>query len=200
MKPLVCLDIDGVLNSSQWFKYCHKHGLGNKWPEMHLDPKLCRMLQGFLRSNGANLLITSTWRLMMSPEEMVKVLGAKRLTAPIVGFTPELKFDLMDEDQEELQYDSGRGLEIQWWLQTHAPDNWQEIPLVILDDDQDIGCLRPRWVRINRERGLTRADLRTARWFMDRPLGVWPWEHNALQFPLRKKSWAKAGSSFVPSE
>ncbi len=146
---VVFLDIDGVLNSATWFR---EHGESVLDDAGHLDPAACVRVQRLCEVTGAEIVISSTWRLLYPLAGLRTVLASRGLTAQILGVTPDLSAD--------------RGEEIQRWL-----DNVRSVPrtsacrpltvegIVILDDDADMLHLLPWLVKTRFEAGLTEADV-----------------------------------------
>lgn len=123
------LDIDGVLATSGTYRKA-------KWKEGHdpgplLSPLLAERVNRLCRLAGAELVISSSWRLQHSLGELRNWFDAVDLDAPIIGRTPSS--------------DTGhRGFEIGCWLKDHQVNPNQ---IVILDDDTDIKPYTHRWIQ-----------------------------------------------------
>jgi hypothetical protein len=94
-------DIDGVLNPhwrTKWSK-----------PAISIYNQLCEQFD-------LKIVITSTWRLNHTIEELQEIFTKQGITTPIYDFTPHI-------DQAD------RGIEIKEWLNNNAVDNF-----VIIDD------------------------------------------------------------------
>jgi len=131
LKFLVFLDFDGVLNSkvsSIRFEDPRIFGLEN-----------VTALNHFLAQTGARIVVSSTWRIGLSIEDLQEILDRSRIWGEVVGKTPRLW--------------KKRGFEIQQWLDENP--EWQDASFVILDDDSDMEHLLPRLVKVNNEVGLT---------------------------------------------
>jgi len=130
-KQLVFLDIDGVLNSDAFFARC---------PDAHIDRDLDReavaRLEWLCSEGEAAIVISSTWRLDMSLDELRDVLAGHGLRAPVIGVTPTLLTE--------------RGEEIRAWLRDNP--GWRSY--VILDDRADMGRLGRRLVQTRMHDGL----------------------------------------------
>ena len=144
-KNLLFLDIDGVLNSQAWFSKnidVIKSDPSNSFH--HLDPEACLCLQQALNQVGnVSIVLSSTWRLLHTPEQMSDWFLTNGLTCPLIGYTPYL--GLPDELKDQHSFIK-RGLEIQWWLRNFACANGEVFPdisVAILDDDADMGDLLP---------------------------------------------------------
>lgn len=143
--PIVFLDIDGVLNSRQWLTRERVDDPFRPYDD-ELDPDAIRRLNRLCHETGARIVISSTWRLGYHDCESLLLGFAKhRMTAPIVGMTPDL-------------CGRPRGEEIAAWIGDNSPDS----PFVILDDDSDMGELAIRLIKTSFETGLTDADVERA--------------------------------------
>jgi hypothetical protein len=130
------LDVDGVLNSAEWF--AKQPAMSPKMPLFlcAVDPKPVRRIQNVLSATGAVIVLSSTWRLV---PEYVQVLRAAGL--PIHDVTPRIP-------------DVPRWQEILSWLRCRdaAP-----VQFAILDDDPDAGdhpMLAPYFVRTHWKYGM----------------------------------------------
>lgn len=148
---LIFLDIDGVLNSQQW---------------MMRQPKTCNFLREvdrdavallteLVQRTGANIVVSSSWRIIHSLSNIRGVLHTAGFPhpVPIIAKTPRLPS--RDHEGRRLY----RGDEIQAWL-----DAYKE-PIesfVILDDDSDMAHLAPRLVQTSNLWGLEREHVERA--------------------------------------
>lgn len=131
---VIFLDVDGVLNRC-----------GKSFND--LEPELVARLVHIVRETGADVCVSSTWR-------MFPFLLDGRLTPELarhnifpVGTTPDLcskKFG------GTIWAASTRGEEIAAWLKDHP----QYTQFVILDDNADMGDLLPHLVRTDSFTGL----------------------------------------------
>ena len=131
---VIFLDIDGVLNYRGMSDVC---------------PKAVSLLNDLLEKTGANIVISSSWRIYMSMirirEELV---GAGfRFTERIIGSTPCVP-------------ERERGYEIKLWLKQVPVDKF-----VILDDCDDVGNLFPFLVKTDTFIGLQQVHV-------DKALGI----------------------------
>lgn len=135
------LDIDGVLNSTDWWirrNAMHEAGTMPMYSQIHqcshhrdqLDPEAVERLNRIIRESQARVVVSSTWRNNRTIEELQFQLADVGFLGEVVGKTPSF------------QGDRERGLEIQKWLDQWAPCS----PFVILDDDGDMAHLQSRWV------------------------------------------------------
>lgn len=126
MNKFIFLDIDGVLNSEQY--YIEKseserlrelklegviaYGLAN------IDSKAVSLLNKITDETGAKIVISSCWRGAPSLYTILKLAG---ITSPIYGETPRLE-------------NRWRGMEINKWLEGIK----EPYKYVIIDDDNDM--------------------------------------------------------------
>ena len=110
---IIFLDIDGVLNSE-----LHVHEMGEAWDGNQIDPKTVIRLNKITDATNARIVVSSSWRVCHSLEELRFILKAAGISAEIIGVTPILRSD--------------RANEIWEWLDNNKDiDNY-----VILDDDR----------------------------------------------------------------
>lgn len=81
---ILFLDIDGVLNSDQWFLNVDSTpGQAGK-----LDPRACALLEQAIRQTGCQLVLSSSWRSSMSAQDVETLLHARGVpSAKVVGLT-----------------------------------------------------------------------------------------------------------------
>jgi hypothetical protein len=149
-KPLIViifLDIDGVLNSTEWSEWRPLRGFipprlaQEALDEEQIDPNCVERLRNVVQLTGARLVMMSTWRHRMSVPEFVRLFALYGWEeAPVIGVTPRIAGLI-------------RGDEVEAWLS----NNEYAGPYVCVDDDEDFRVGQPL-VRINREFGLTRRD------------------------------------------
>jgi hypothetical protein len=132
---IVFLDIDGVLNSEQ--------SRDESGSLIEFSKKAVANLNEILSSTSALIVISSSWRIDWTLEEISRHLVRQGVASPkIVGKTPELA-------------DQPRGHEIQAWLDD-APFPVQSF--VILDDRDDLHPNRLRHIQTDPAEGLTAHD------------------------------------------
>jgi hypothetical protein len=139
MKKFIFLDIDGVLNSWHWWQI-------RTDKKDHLDPDQCKLVNDFCLAENAQIIISSTWRILQSLSDIRAFLIKKGCTAPITGKTPRF--------HPPLEIDSsihGRGLEIQLFLRNY---DLSDTGIVIFDDDSNMSDLKPFLVQTDFSDGL----------------------------------------------
>ena len=152
--PIIFLDIDGVINSHDWWE--RRKGIVPRESRglYDLDPLACLRLQDICEGTKASLVLTSTWRLNRSLAAVQKLFVQRGITAPLIGRTPSLRHH--EADFEEPWSRMGRGLEVQWWLRTYLGDEGTcNAKFVCLDDDKDFGDLLGKLVQTRMATGLT---------------------------------------------
>jgi HAD domain in Swiss Army Knife RNA repair proteins len=155
---IVFLDIDGVLNDNTFDAEAESSTL---------RPAAVERLREILRATGAKVVLTSSWRYLITAgamtvegfEYLLRTHGLPK--GSLVGHTP---------CDEELP---GRGAQIRRWLEAHgAVDAW-----VALDDDPlELGADSWRHVRTQRGVGLTAADVRQSIEVLGRSVDARPQE------------------------
>ena len=156
---VVVLDFDGVICTSGTYKRARVELVPQAWGsptktwthpgEDLLCADLAANVQELCVKAGAQIVLSTSWRNMYPLETLKGWLAAKRLTAEIVGVTPDL-------------FGKRRGMEIDAWMAANgrtAPD------IVILEDEEDVAPYRGRQIQtcFNGSRpGFTRRHLARA--------------------------------------
>ncbi|MBV6512117.1 MAG: hypothetical protein FMNOHCHN_01607 [Ignavibacteriaceae bacterium] len=119
-KPIVFLDIDGVLNSTD-FAINRK----TKTKHRHID-QIDERAVGFLNEiSDWNFVLSSSWRRFISLDEMNEILKTKGFNGQILDKTPVL------------EHPNLRGNEIYSWVHSHIVNGSDFDNYVIFDDDSD---------------------------------------------------------------
>jgi hypothetical protein len=119
---IIFLDIDGVLNSVDFFK--HRRNKDEDRFESDIDPRTIEWLNDFLGEDGL-VVVSSTWRLSHTKEQLQTILEKRGFTGKIIGCTVNLN----------LSY--GRGLEIKKWIGDNIDESSDFNRYVIFDDSSD---------------------------------------------------------------
>lgn len=132
MEKVIFLDIDGVLNSRQWFMNEYSK---NK-PRFQIDPKTIKRLNHIIYKTSAKIVISSTWRSGREIDWFNWVFNLHGFNGLVIGKTP-----IINHDKVIIP----RGIEIMEFYGTHYgyPAYFKEHPsrlysYVILDDDSDM--------------------------------------------------------------
>jgi hypothetical protein len=153
---ILFLDIDGVLNSQNWFKseaferaratFKEKRMAGSnertaaELRACHIDPDALTLLKKCIQDLKLTVVLSSTWRTLPSGIEALKQAGLS-----FIGMTPEIS--------------STRGLEIQAWIdQNNVTGNF-----AILDDDDNMEHLHPHLIQTFFCTGFTEREARQLR-------------------------------------
>ena len=163
---ILFLDIDGVLNSKQAFKFWHHHRDQKRWENglehykgtlfQYLAQEFCPIclsnLEWIMREvEDLRIVVSSTWRLGKTVEMLKEIFEFSPIIAnAILDKTPRLE-------------DRIRGHEIQEWLDEQAFARIEKF--VIVDDDSDMDHLMDRLVKTDNNVGL---DYNKAREIIDR--------------------------------
>jgi len=115
---IIFLDIDGVLNSKDYYKKVNMRI--NNWDRF--DPETVKLIKALLEEFNAKIVITSSWRF-----------GAKDLLMKELKKTRLLEY-LYKNWETPMIYGGTRGQEIKQWLDKHPEVN----SYVIMDDRDDI--------------------------------------------------------------
>ncbi len=125
---IIFLDIDGVLVTRNSIKYQYIN-----FPDetsIRFSKKAVKNLNKLIRLTGAKIVISSTWRLFHSLEELQKIFVKQRIKGEIISTT--------SIDKATVEEDIPRGQKIADWLE-HKHDVKQ---YVIIDDDVQADCIQ----------------------------------------------------------
>ena len=140
------LDIDGVLNSENWFGYrlyCIKNNMFNevinfvntndeciKHKLSMIDDRAIANLNRIVEETGCKVVLSSSWRSCIEAENTLTeyLLKLKGFKYELYDVTPRLWFN---------DFSIRRGEEIKLWLDKESEKNEIE-SFVILDDDSDM--------------------------------------------------------------
>ena len=137
-RRVLVLDLDGVLNS-RVFMWRNRATWNNSVPESMLDPAACARLERILVETGAVIVVSSSWRVDTSCEEIETALRARGApSAKVIGATPRSWSG------------SKRGDEIQRWLDENGPVE----TFAIVDDNSDMAHLGGRFTQTSWDTGL----------------------------------------------
>ena len=130
MKKIIFLDVDGVMNNQLWFIKTK----GNR-PDDDIDPENMKHLNNIIKETDAEVVVTSTWRLNRTTEELQALFDRNGFKGKIIGKTLDLRCG--DHGHCVL-----RGNEILCWVKEHDESVGQSYyeykNYVILDDESDM--------------------------------------------------------------
>jgi hypothetical protein len=149
MKKIIFLDIDGVLNSSDYLATRSKDESEDlyKYLDNFIDERAVLVLEEIASKSNAEIVISSTWRLYHF-ETLKTLLPNKGLTSKIIGKTPNKK-------------GCCRGCQIHQWIRDNI--SYLEVDsassfksYLILDDDTDMLLQqKDNFIHITNDYGLT---------------------------------------------
>jgi HAD domain in Swiss Army Knife RNA repair proteins len=151
-RSIVFLDIDGVLNSAQW--YAQAGSRGEKGPsgtsterellERSIDPACVKRLNLLLQRTGAAVIVSSSWRKKHGLSEIVSIMEARGFCGEVIGTTSSGDGTL------------SRGGEITTWLKKNLPLG---AAYVVVDDEVETGLPAEVVVVTSNDTGLTDEDV-----------------------------------------
>lgn len=154
VRPVIFLDVDGVLNSIDYAERCNAEG--RRWGGHHfIDPAAVARLDALVRATGARVVVSSSWRIGTRTWKLQRLLAEKGFTGRLDGRTPILRPWRGGRGRTRIE----RGDEIACWMSQHGIEAER---VVILDDDSDMAHLAPRLVRTAHGLGLTDGDVALA--------------------------------------
>lgn len=138
---IIFLDIDGVLNHQIWFEKVQHLRADRQSKEdyrFYFDPFAVGLLNDLTDATGAKIVVSSSWRLGRTVEELKKILKENGVTGEVIDKTPHLSF----EDYANYSYSVPRGCEIKAWMELNKEKLGESIGkyrnYVIFDDDSDM--------------------------------------------------------------
>jgi hypothetical protein len=131
-KKIIFLDIDGVLNHHLFYVAEKEAG---RIGQRDTDPKSVEYLNTLCNETGAEVVVSSTWRLGRTTEQLQELLKEAGFTGKVIGRTEDLRYGKGGESIL-------RGNEILHWIKENTKligaEYWQYKSYVILDDDSDM--------------------------------------------------------------
>ena len=86
------LDIDGVLNSNQWYYKRKELGLSLEGDKSEFDPDTVEILNGLISDTNAKVVLSSTWRNNYDTlEEIQTFLKDMGIVCDCIGRTPSIR-------------------------------------------------------------------------------------------------------------
>ena len=165
------LDIDGVLNSENWFGYrlyCIKNNMFNevinfvntnderiKYKLSMIDDRAIANLNRIVEETGCKVVLSSSWRSCVEAENTLTeyLLKLRGFKYELYDVTPRLWFN---------DFSIRRGEEIKLWMDKESEKNEIE-SFVILDDDSDmLPEQMNNFIQIDGQVGLIDKDVFTA--------------------------------------
>lgn len=170
---IIFLDIDGVLNSQDWYIYRRDNvemdSINTQYPFYEFDPRSVERLNRIITETEAKIVVSSSWRSGETVESLQKLFNLVGIKGDVIGLTPHLWCQKPYEDMDG--YKVPRGCEIDWWLDNQGDFqriNWSEEKqteyinkakvknYIILDDDSDmLYGQKEHFIRTSHDHGLT---------------------------------------------
>ena len=166
------LDIDGVLNSENWFAYriyCVKNNMVNilmnfvdtddrniKHKLTMLDDRAIANLNRIIEETGCKVVLSSSWRSSIESENIFtqNLLKLKGFKYEFYDVTPRLWFS---------DFSIRRGEEIKFWLDKESEKHEIESFVILDDDDSDmLPEQMNNFIHVDGQVGLTDRDVLTA--------------------------------------
>lgn len=128
---IIFLDIDGVLNNLNWFKYNQDKKGTN---EFYFAPHLVNNLNAITDTTGAEIVVSSSWRKSRDIDELKRIFKEVGITGRVIGKTKSLYFNNHYESVP-------RGCEVKQWIKDNKEIldkdylHWKSY--VIIDDETD---------------------------------------------------------------
>lgn len=138
MSKLIFLDIDGVINNRESMR-----GRGGVF---RVHEPCVRRLNTIIDATGALCVLSSSWRINWPLLALQQFLEGRGFTGQLVDKTPYLPSE-------------PRGLEISAYLNQSRERGYSVRHFVILDDDGDMGSMKPWLVQTKTELGLMPEDV-----------------------------------------
>ena len=141
-RKILFLDIDGVLNSTDYMKNRETEGI------LGMDPQAVALLIDIIHKTDCKIVVSSSWRIIgLGPGSLYrsclkKCDPARTVLKATIGHTPSCSGDNKTR----------RGNEIQRWMDTQDFKG----TFVIVDDGSDMGHLMGHLVQTTFQHGLTR--------------------------------------------
>lgn len=148
---ILFLDIDGVLNSRTFYKKRAASGIWyakEDYIKEQFDPDAVARLNQIIEATGAQICVSSTWRLSHSVFALQKIFNDVGIKGEIVGKTQNLSGD----------HKYPRGYEIEAWINAGNVQNY----VVLEDDVVDMDMLKGHVIRTTFEYGLLDKHVETA--------------------------------------
>ena len=152
---VIFLDIDGVLNSDDYFLQRHDDDRLNPhgYPLSEFDPYPVKLLNNLTDLTGAKIVLSSDWRKDASLQQLKNLFEKVGITGELIGKTPILR-------NNRLYGETIRGDEVSKWL---ADTHYKVESYIIIDDNNDFGMdQQKQFIKTNGITGFTKKDYELA--------------------------------------
>ncbi len=138
MHNIIFLDVDGVLNHELWYTKINRKEMS--FIDSHFDIEKVHLLNNLCKETNAKVVISSSWRIGRTLEEMKDILKSKEATFEVIDMTGTCCSGI-------------RGVEIRNWIKNNS-DKVKNY--AILDDDSDMLLWQQKhFFHVDRYCGLT---------------------------------------------
>lgn len=133
MRKVIFLDIDGVLNTKEWYSKVTNDTPKDEYGYA-FDPVAVANLDNIIKKTGAVIVISSSWK-FYGVTKLKKMWKLRNLPGEIIDITPNTISDdiLLNANLDEMKLGVCRGNEIKEWLSKHK----SEISNYVIIDDYD---------------------------------------------------------------
>lgn len=173
---IIFLDIDGVLNSEKWYQERFDINL-ETYPICEFDPLTIEQLNLLTDKTNAKIVISSTWRIGRTMDELKKLFKKVGIKGEIIGITPDLAFN--DGHGVDRGNEIKRWIDInckRWYNKMFGEDDSEKFNLesyVILDDNSDMLLeQKDNFVKTSWGDGLTALHTRKAITILNTTLNI----------------------------
>lgn len=159
---ILFLDVDGVLNSDEYFRSQDYQNARNRNEDRFLcsiNKQNVQVLNRIIEQTSAKIVVSSTWRYHKTPEQMQDILRSRGFIGDVIGRTPMFPIESDHSISSELGINMSalydRGLEIRQWLIEN-----QDIVdrFAIVDDSWEMLTVKEFFVKTSYRHGLRDED------------------------------------------
>ena len=134
-RPIIFLDLDGVLNHENFYVRYTKESRSTLWHKRYFCSKTVALFNSITDATNARIVFSSSHRFHFGTfAELVEGFKLAGITGELIGVTPKLRY--VDDS-----YSVPRGCEIKAWMERNKGilgAKMTELKYAILDDDTDM--------------------------------------------------------------